>query len=88
MDLHVASPDGAIDAQSGVEEVGACVSVVDAWADHFEALAVGGEPFCLAIELVFPHVLKDSLVHCCNCFSFWSRKSNVRRRPACAECRL
>ena len=64
--LHVAHPQGAANLDFGIEEVGACIAIVQARVDDFHLLMdVGGE-LGEWEELVLPHVMQE-LFHTPGC---------------------
>ena len=56
--LHIAYPQGAVNKDFSIEEVGAGIVVVQAWADHLDKTAVGSAQFSQREYFVLPDVMQ------------------------------
>ena len=58
MDLDIAHPQGTVDLDFGIKEVGTCIPVMQPRIDHFDVLAVGCHQFLQREQFMLPHIMK------------------------------
>ena len=61
VDLHIARPDQAIQADPCIQEIRPPVEIPFPRADHFQLLPAGGVQGLSLMEPVFPYELNESL---------------------------
>ena len=67
VNLHVAHPQGSVEFDFGIEEIGPCIAVVQSGVNYFHSLVPGGGEWREWEELVLPHIMKE-LLHIVSAF--------------------